>query len=143
MTKSAQALESFRQGFNCAQSVLVAFGPEAGMDKELCYKVAGSFGAGMARRGETCGAVSGGLMVLGLRHAMTKENDAQAKKNNYDEAEAFLDKFKACHGSILCKELLGHDISTPEGAKAAKDKGLFTTLCPKLVGSAVEMLEKK
>ncbi len=137
-----EAVNLFQKGFNCAQSVLGAFGPEAGLDQEACLRVGGSFGAGMARKAETCGAVTGALMVMGLRHAMVREGDSQAKKKNYDEASKFMDEFKKLNGSLICRELLGCDLSTPEGSKMAADRKLTTTLCPKLVRSAVEILEK-
>src|ERR1035441_485274 len=94
MGKPQEALGLFEKGFNCAQSVLGALGPDAGLDKEIGLGMAGSFGGGMARRGETCGAVTGALMVLGLRHAMVREEDAQAKNKNYAEAEKFMEDFK-------------------------------------------------
>jgi C_GCAxxG_C_C family probable redox protein len=142
MDKSEEALELFQKGFNCAQSVFCAFGSKSGLSQETCLRIAGSFGAGMARRGETCGAVTGGLMVLGLRHGMAKEGDTQAKKRNYDEAEKFMVEFEERNGSVVCRELLGCDIGTPKGAKYAADNKLTTTLCPKLVGSAAEILER-
>jgi C_GCAxxG_C_C family probable redox protein len=142
MDKSEEALELFQKGFNCAQSVFCVFGTNAGFSKDACLRIAGSFGAGMARRGETCGAVTGGLMVLGLRHGMVKEENAQAKQRNYEEADKFMVEFGKRNGSVICRELLGCDIGTPEGAKYAADNQLTMTLCSKLVASAVEILEK-
>ncbi len=142
VNKTEEALNLFHKGFNCAQSVFCAFGSEAGLSKEACLRIAGSFGAGMARRAETCGAVTGALMVLGLRHGMVKEGDAQARKKNYDEASRFMGEFAKQNGSVICRELLGCDISTPEGAQIAAEKKLTTTRCPHLVRGAVEILEK-
>ncbi len=82
-------------------------------------------------------------MVIGLHHAMVMEGDAQAKKTNYDEAGKFMDEFKKTNGSLICRELLGCDIFTPEGSKIAADKKLTATLCPKLVRSAAEILENQ
>jgi C_GCAxxG_C_C family probable redox protein len=140
MNTSEMALDLFKKGFNCSQSVFCAFGSQAGLSQEACLRIAGSFGADMARRGETCGAVTGALMVLGLRHGMVKEGDTQAKKRNYDEAEKFMSEFEKRNGSVVCRELLGCEIGTPEGSKFAADNKLTTTLCPKLVASAVEIL---
>ncbi len=140
MSKSEVALDLFLKGFNCSQSVFCAFGMEAGLKKEACLRIAGSFGAGMARRGETCGAVTGGLMVLGLRHGMVTEGDTPAKKMNYDMAGKFMAEFERRNGSVICRELLGCEIGTPEGAQYAAERKLTTTLCPQLVASAVELL---
>jgi C_GCAxxG_C_C family probable redox protein len=141
--RTAMAEELFQKGFNCAQSVLCAFGNEAGMDRETCLRVAGSFGAGMAGRAETCGAVSGGLMALGLRYGMMKEGDALTKKKNYEEAKKFMAEFERKNGSVVCRDLLGCDIFTSEGAKNNSEKKLTSTLCPQLVKSAVEILENQ
>lgn len=142
MNRTEEAVNLFQKGFNCAQSIFCAFGTEIGLGKEECLKVAGSFGGGMARRAETCGAVTGGLMVLGLRHAMVREGDTEAKSRNYGEAEKFMKEFERANGSIVCRELLGCDISTAEGSQKAADQKLFTTLCPRYVQSAAELLEK-
>jgi C_GCAxxG_C_C family probable redox protein len=140
--RSKDAANLFKDGFNCAQSVLAAFGQDHGLDREMALRVAGSFGGGMARMGETCGAVTGALMVLGLRHGMTRKEAPQAKENNYNEVLKFVEAFKARYGSIQCRDLLGCDISDSAGRQKASDQKLFSTLCPKLVAGAVEILEK-
>ena len=104
--------------------------------------MAGAFGAGMARTGQTCGAVTGALMVIGLKHGQTQGEDKQAKEKTYALAHEFLERFKARNGALLCRELLGYDIGAPEGMQAAKDKGLFAALCPRLVANAVEILKE-
>jgi C_GCAxxG_C_C family probable redox protein len=142
VTKQEEAASLFNDGFNCAQSVLAAFSQDHGLDREKALRLAGSFGGGMARMGETCGAVTGALMVLGLRHGMTQKEAPQTKENNYSEVLKFVDEFKARYGSIRCRDLLGCEISTMAGRQKASDQKLFSTLCPKLVGGVVEILEK-
>jgi C_GCAxxG_C_C family probable redox protein len=95
----------------------------------------------MARMGETCGAVTGVLMAIGLKYGMTQAKDEGAREKTYKLAQEFMTRFKARHNSMVCRELLGYDLSTPEGRKAAHDKGLFATLCPQLVRDAVEIVE--
>lgn len=141
MNKSEEALSLFQKGFNCAQSVFCVFGKEAGLGQEECLRAAAAFGAGMARKGETCGAVTGGLMAVGLKYGMVKEGDSLAKKKTYEEGQKFMKEFARINGSVVCRELLGCDISTPEGDKAAAERGLTKTLCPKFVKSAVDILE--
>ena len=92
----------------------------------------------MARMGETCGAVTGAFMVLGLKYAVGKES----KEKLYGLVNEFAKKFKSRNGSTLCKELLGCSIGTPEGMKAVKEKRLIDTLCSKLVKDAAEILEE-
>jgi C_GCAxxG_C_C family probable redox protein len=142
VSKVELAAATFGEGFNCSQAVLSAFAPDLGLDCEMALRVAGAFGAGIARMGQTCGAVSGALMVLGLKYSQTQAEDKPAKERLYAIAREFMARFEARNGSILCRELLGYDISSPEGMQLIKDKGLFTSLCPRLVSNAVEIVEQ-
>jgi C_GCAxxG_C_C family probable redox protein len=96
----------------------------------------------MGRMGETCGGVTGALMVIGLRYGKTEVQDKQEKEMTYGLVKEFVDRFKSRNGSIVCRELLGCDISTPEGLKIAEDKNLIATLCPKFVQDAAEIMEQ-
>jgi len=122
--------------------MLSTYGPQFGLNHELALKVSGAFGGGMARMGETCGAVTGAFMVIGLEHGKTKNEDEQAKERAYSLIREFVDRFKSRNGSIVCRELLGYDISTPEGMKLIREKKLTTTLCPKFVQDAAEIIEQ-
>jgi len=141
MSRADDAVSDFNKGFNCAQAVFSVFAPELGMDREKARKVATAFGGGMARNGLTCGAVTGALMVLGLRHGMEMEGKSEAKEATYSRSRHFMQLFRERRGSVSCSELLGCDISTPEGMKEAGEKGLFKTVCPRAVRDAVEILE--
>jgi C_GCAxxG_C_C family probable redox protein len=112
-----------------------------GLESELALRVAGPFGGGMGM-GRTCGAVTGALMVIGLRRSKTVAGDDEAKEACYDLVEEFVAQFEARNGSITCKDLLGHDISIPEERELAKKQGLFDTRCPKLVRDAAKILEQ-
>jgi C_GCAxxG_C_C family probable redox protein len=140
MNEVDQAVACFSQGFNCAQAVLSACGARFGLDRETALRVAGAFGGGMARRGETCGAVTGAFMVIGLKHAKIKEGDDAPREKTYEKVRDFVVRFKARNQTIVCRELLGCDLSTPEGMQTAKDQKLFTTICPKFVKDAAEIL---
>jgi C_GCAxxG_C_C family probable redox protein len=127
---------------NCSQSVLTAFAEELGLETRLARKLALGFGGGMGRTGKTCGAVTGAYMVIGLKQDDLKaENTGQIKDEVYALVREFNKRFTAINGSVACKELLGCDLSTAEGVAAAREKKLFTTLCPKFVHNAVEVLE--
>jgi C_GCAxxG_C_C family probable redox protein len=110
--------------------VLSSFGEEFGLDRECALRVAGAFGGGMARMGDTCGAVTGALMVIGLKYGKAKAGDDGARERTYELAREFVTRFRSRHGSICCRELLGYDLSNPEERAAAHQKGLFDTLCP-------------
>ncbi|MCX5693871.1 MAG: C-GCAxxG-C-C family protein [Candidatus Omnitrophica bacterium] len=128
----------FKEGLSCSQAILSTYGQVLGIDKVTALKISAPFGGGMARMGETCGAVTGAFMVIGLKYAVSKEE----KEKLYGLINKFAEKFKSKNGSILCKELLGYNIGTAEGMKAVREKGLIDTLCPKLVRDAAEILEE-
>ena len=142
MSKAEQAVDLFDQGYNCAQAVLAAFGPREGLTREDCLRLACGLGAGMGRMAETCGAVTGAFLVLSLRHSGPAVPDPQARGAVYDEVRDFVARFRARNGSIVCRELLGCDISTPEGLQQAKEQELHVNICRKLVRDAAELLEQ-
>jgi C_GCAxxG_C_C family probable redox protein len=121
--------------------VISAQGPRLGLDRELALRVAGAFGGGMASMGRTCGAVTGALMAIGLRHGRTEAEDREAKERCRHLAREFMAQFEARNGSITCRQLLGLDISVPEQKERAREEGLFDTLCLRLVHDAAEIVE--
>ena len=142
MAKSDDALALFKSGFNCSQAVLTAFGPSLGLDRDHCLRVAASFGGGMGRMGKTCGAVTGALMAIGLKHGAVRSDDTEAKKRTYALVNKFAEEFKARNKSLECKELLGCDLSTEAGLKQAMEKNYHNTVCPKFIKDATEILEE-
>jgi C_GCAxxG_C_C family probable redox protein len=130
------------EGFSCAQALLAVYGPELGVDRETALKIAGGFGGGMGRMAGTCGAVTGAFMVIGLVHSMTKKGDLQQKERSYEYIRTFADKFKERNKTLVCRELMGVDVSTPEGFAEAKKKNIARTVCPKYVRDAAEILEE-
>ncbi|MDI6804355.1 MAG: C-GCAxxG-C-C family protein [Bacteroidota bacterium] len=142
MKKVEDALSYFNEGFSCSQAVVSAYAEEFGIDKETALKLAGAFGGGMAQMGETCGAVTGALMVLGLKYGRINTKDFETKEKLYEAVKDFVEKFKLQNGTIVCRELLGYDISTQEGRDKATQQNLFKTICPKLVALSVEYLEE-
>jgi C_GCAxxG_C_C family probable redox protein len=129
-----------REGeLNCAQAMLSVYGAGFGLDNETAVKLASCFGAGMGRMGETCGAVTGAFMVLGLTY---DSKDQKARDKAYALVKKFRDKFVVRNGSIRCKDLLGYDINTEEGMKMIKEKKLTAAICPKIDQDAAEILEE-
>ena len=140
MTKSEKALELFASGFNCSQAVLTAFAPDFGLDEKLALMLGTQFGGG-ARNAEMCGAVSGALMVLGLKYGHFESENNEQKQRAYAIAVEFTKRFKERNGSIVCRDLLGYDLTKPEDSACIKEKNLFRTICPEMIRSAVEVLE--
>ncbi len=131
----------FREGFNCSQAILSTYSGAFGLDKTTALRAAAALGAGMGCMGEVCGAVTGALMVIGLKYGQTEARDKEAKAKTYERARAFGERFRAEHGSLLCRELLGCDLGTEEGMATARQKGYFIELCPKFVRGAARLLE--
>jgi C_GCAxxG_C_C family probable redox protein len=142
MSRAERAVAYFDQGFNCSQSVCTAFAEQFGVDHETALKIAAGFGSGMGRMAGTCGAVTGAFMAIGLKYGAVKGEDKQAKETTYAQVRAFAKRFADRHGTLVCKELLECDISTPEGLKQAHEQNLFKTRCAQLVKSAAEILEE-
>ena len=132
----------FKEGFSCSQAVLAAFADQFGLDKELALKISSAFGGGMARTANTCGAVTGALMVVGLKYGRTQAEDKDAKEKVYRLSQEIIDQFIFRNDSIICKELIGLDISTPDAHKLAMDNKIFETSCAFFVKDAIEILEK-
>jgi C_GCAxxG_C_C family probable redox protein len=141
MKKSQLAIGHFKK-LNCAQSVLMSFSGELNLDEMTALKIAAGFGGGMAMA-ETCGAVTGAYMVLGLKIRSEGKTIQEIKAETKTAVKKFNELFIARHGSLKCKKILGVDISTPEGSAEASDRNLFNTICSGLVGSAAEILEKE
>jgi C_GCAxxG_C_C family probable redox protein len=140
MSDVETAVGLFREGCACSQAILGTYGPRFGLDEPAAMRVAAGFAGGM-RRAETCGAVTGALMVLGLACCGDDCRQAAGRKAAYAAVTSFAAEFGRRHGSLACKELLGCDISTPEGARAAQEQGLFGTRCVQLVRDAAELVE--
>lgn len=128
------------QGFNCSQAVFSTLAEPLGLDPALALKIASPFGGGIGRTGETCGAVSGALMALGLSLGFS-EPDPQAKERVYARTREFLGRFQEKHGAVGCKALIGIDIGTPEGMQEARRQNVFATQCLQFIADAVEIAE--
>ena len=113
MDHGMKAAELFLGGYNCAQSVVVAFSDLTGLDESFSAKLASSFGGGMGRMREVCGAVSGMLLVLGLLYGYDTPGDDVSKKQQYTVVQELSGKFREQTGSIVCREILKNPPSDP------------------------------
>lgn len=138
--RKEKALRCFADHLHCSQSVLAAFSEECGISEETAFRLGSCFGSGM-RRGNVCGACAGALMVLGLMYGETHAGDWEGRRRTDRLNDLMMDRFSQANGSCICNELLGCDVRTPEGVQYARDHHLFTEFCPKMVASAVEILE--
>jgi C_GCAxxG_C_C family probable redox protein len=141
-SKVESAVSLYNEGFVCSQALLSTYGTRFGLNRDIALKVAAAFGGGMSRLGGTCGAVTGAFMLIGLKYGNIEPKDKEARRKTYEVAREFVSKFVSLHGSIHCTDLLGCDISTPEGWNVAKKKKLFETICPKYVRDTAEIVEQ-
>ena len=137
-----RAPKLFEEGYLCSQSILMAYAPLFDLDLETAARLGASFGGGVARRGETCGAVNGACMVLGLKFGHTAADDLDSKERTYQAVQEFMSQFHERNGSIKCSQLLEIDISSPEGLQEARAAQLFTTRCPGYVSDAAVILDQ-
>jgi C_GCAxxG_C_C family probable redox protein len=137
--QAERATELFQKGYNCAQSVIGAYAAELGVPEEIALRMAAGFGGGLGRCGEACGAVTGGVMVVGLRSG-SAEAGPVAKHRAYEATQVFIEAFRARNGAITCRDLLGVDIGDQEAYQRAREEGRFKSICPDLVRSAAELL---
>lgn len=131
-------------GYNCSQAVFLAFADKYGVDDDTATKLASSFGGGMGRSREVCGALSGALLVNGMETGTTDLGDIAAKTKNYESAREIMEAFRNDNGSIYCKELLGI-VKKPESAtpQARTAEYYKKRPCPEIVHSAALILEEK
>jgi C_GCAxxG_C_C family probable redox protein len=140
--KRERALALFAEGFNCAQSVVAAFCEDIGLERDAALKGACGFGAGMGRCQEVCGAVSGGVMAIGVKYGKGISDDNAAKEATYKKVHSLLDRFADKHGTVICGRLLKDcDLATAEGQKFFKENDLANKACRTYVESVVELLE--
>jgi C_GCAxxG_C_C family probable redox protein len=140
MTKSEEAVSIFNHNYNCCQAVIAVFAKELGISREVSLKLGSPFGGG-ACKGELCGAVSGGLMALGLKYGHYIEGDLETKQQMTILAKKFMERFEDKQDSIVCKHILGYDLTKEDERKIILEKGLFDTVCPRAVETAVLIIE--
>ena len=139
---AAAAVALFQQGFNCCQAVLAVYAERQGLDRRTALKLGTGFGGGVSHQGELCGAVTGAVLALGLKHGRCDAEDEAAKQRTMELVRQFVSRFKQRHGALVCRQLLGCDLSKPAEFEWAGSRAYSSTRCPKLVQDAVEILEE-
>jgi C_GCAxxG_C_C family probable redox protein len=143
MTDNNQkALSLFRSGMNCAQAVLTAFSDVTKFDNDQALAISSGFGGGMGRLQETCGAVTGAFMVIGIKNNC-KYADVDERKNKTNTMiQEFSRRFTALNKTTNCRQLLGIDLKTEEGRQIMHDNNLSDIVCAKCIADSVIILEE-
>lgn len=141
--RKEKAITLFAGGVNCAQSVLMAYAQDFNMDEDTAFRVACGFGGGMARKQFTCGAVTGAIMVLGMKYAnKNTEGYEKAKLNTYIPVRDFFNEFLKRNNALDCRGLLGLDLNDEEQHKLFKERNLNITVCRKCVRDSIDILDE-
>ena len=143
MTRREAAMANFLSGYNCSQSIILAFKDMLPVDEKQLSMLASSFGGGMGRLREVCGSVSGMFMIVGLLYGYDGPETGQVKADHYARIQELAKRFEERHGSIVCREMLGlsvrHDVPVPE----ARTKEYYKKRpCAEIIGDAAEILEQ-
>ena len=143
MNHEEQARSLFYQGYNCAQSVFCAFCEDVGMDLETAARLSSSFGGGLGRLREVCGALCGAELALGYLRGYADPADYEAKAAHYARVRALAGRFREKNGTILCRELLKDVKTVPGGAPERRTPEFYARRpCLRLVGEAAALLEQ-
>lgn len=141
---SEKAANNFRDGYNCAQSVLLAFANQVGLKEDEALKLASSFGGGMGRLREVCGAVSAMFMIAGILKGYTEPNNDVVKADHYKLIQDLAAEFKLKHGTIICRELLGLDGTEFSPIPSARtDEYYKERPCEEFIKCAAEIVEEE
>ena len=143
MTRREAAMANFLKGYNCSQSIVLAFSDLLPVDETTLSKMASSFGGGMGRLREVCGSVSGMFMVAGLLYGYDGPETGQVKADHYARIQELARRFEEKHGTIVCREMLGlsvrHDVPVPE---ARTNEYYKKRPCAEIIGDAAEILDQ-
>jgi len=134
-----EAVRNFLKGYNCAQSVLLTIASHNKLKNTLIPKIATGFGSGISRCGSVCGALTGGVMATGMKYGTNKPSQEERAKC-YELAHELYTKFAQRHGTVLCKELIGYDLSITEELDKAKSEKVFEKKCPDFVRTVAQIL---
>ena len=143
MTRREMAMDNFLKGYNCAQSILLAFEDMLPADKATLSRLASSFGGGMGRLREVCGAVSGMFMAAGFLYGYDGPETGQVKADHYARIQELARRFEEKHGTIVCREMLGLDVRREAPVPEARTPQYYKKRpCPEIIGDAAEILEQ-
>lgn len=143
MTRREMAMANFYEGYNCSQSIVLAFADLIPIEKSTLLRMASSFGGGMGRLREVCGSVTGMFMIAGILYGYDGPETGQVKADHYARIQELTRRFEETHGSIVCREMLGlsvrHDVPVPE---ARTQEYYKKRPCPEIIGDAADLLEQ-
>jgi C_GCAxxG_C_C family probable redox protein len=139
----AEVLELFKTGFHCSQAVFSSFSEDFGLPRETALKIAGPFGGGLGGYGRTCGALTGAMLVLGLKYGADKANDSETSRICKEKTRELIEIFEKVYGTSICNELVGFNRSNLSGAELLEKRPHFQKICPKFLETVASFLEEE
>ena len=142
MTRKEKAMQSFLDGYNCSQCMMLAFEDLLTIDIETALKIASPFGGGMGRLREVCGSVSGMFMVLGFLKGYSEPGNYEEKKELYSHVQELARRYEEANGSIICRDLLGLSVQKEDSTPEKRTEEYYKKRpCAAKIGSAAEILD--
>lgn len=142
MTHKEKADMLLHQQYHCSQALFGAYAEDFGLDPQTAFKISTCFGAGM-RQGDVCGCVSASLMVLGMAFGFYDPQDRELEMYGNQKTREFMEKFRErMNGEMTCRDILAHDITTPEGREIIKQAGLILKNCPRPMNHSIDILDE-
>ncbi|MBK9927628.1 MAG: C_GCAxxG_C_C family protein [Anaerolineales bacterium] len=136
------AFSQFDNGFNCAQSVVTSFCDDLGIDKDTALRLSCGFGGGIGRKGEVCGTVTGGIIIIGAKHGKDTQGNKENMDVTYSKTRELMDFVAEKHGSYLCRTLIKDcDLTTEEGQNRFKELDLKNKVCKQCMSDVIEKVE--
>ena len=143
MTRKERAMQNFLEGYNCTQSIILAFEDLITIDIDTALKIASPYGGGMGRLREVCGSVSGMFMVLGYIKGYDDPKDYEGKKQLYEHVQELARRFEEQNGSIVCRDLLGLSVKKESAQPSLRTEEYYKKRpCKEIIGCAAEILEE-
>lgn len=141
---SKKAVDNFKSGYNCAQSVFLAFAEPLGLEESFVLKLSLSFGGGMGRLREVCGAVTSMFAIAGLKKGYTEPDNDTLKAEHYAQIQTLAEEFKSKHNTIICRELLGLPNGADEPTPSKRTEQYYQERpCEYFIKTAAEIIEEK
>lgn len=141
MNNSDKAAAMMKNGFLCSQAVFSTLGEQLGIDRSQAIKLATGLGAGISGRGDICGAISGGIMAIGLKHSNDQSSSYDPRNKTFYLTQELIEKIKVKHGCYTCRGLTGLDFNSPEGIKMYKERNTEEKVCLNVIRDTVETVE--
>lgn len=138
MNKADKAVKLFNEGYACAQSIVLAFAEDVGLDETTAKKISSTFGGGMGRLRKTCGVLTGAFMILGMKFGNEKPDDMKTKLNSYNKVQRITASFKEIHETTNCGKLINKYATEQQ----IKDRDHHKLICEKLVRDAANLLDE-